>query len=60
MLNVAVVHLPQTMLDAAKKYFFRKAALEVQQFVDSSKYKNKSVWKDKILYYTGRILHTQA
>ena len=57
--KVAVVHLSQNMLDAAKSYYFRKAALEVQQFVEPSKYRDKSVWKENILYYTGRILPTQ-
>ena len=57
--NVAVIHLPQDILDAAKNYYIRKAALEVQQFIDPIKYKDKSCWKNKILYFTGRILPTQ-
>ena len=57
--NVAVVRLPEDCLTAAKNYFFRKASLEVQQFVDPNRYKKISVSKNGILYYTGRILMTQ-
>ena len=53
--QVAVIHLSEDMLNAAKAYFFQKAAEEVKHFVDPSKYKNNLVWKDGILYYTGRI-----
>ena len=35
------------------------SATEVKHFVDPSKYKNNSVWKDGILYHTGRILSMQ-
>ena len=57
--NVAVVQLHQDILQAAKNYYFRKAALEVQKFVDPSRYKQKSMMKNGILYFTGRILRTQ-
>ena len=57
--NVAVVHLTESELNASKAYFFLKASLEVKQFVDSVKYENNSVWKNGILYYTGRILPLQ-
>ena len=54
-----VVHLLKDVLSAAKNYFFRKATLEVQKFVDPKKYTNISVLKDGILYFTSRILVTQ-
>ena len=57
--NVAVVDLPQTFLNCAENYYFRKAAAEVQQFVEAHKYKKISVLKDQILYFTGRILPSQ-
>ena len=57
--SVAVVRLPENFLTAAKNYFFRKATREVQQFVDPKRYKNISVSKNGILYYSGRILMTQ-
>ena len=44
--NVVVVHLLKDVLSAAKNYFFRKATLEVQKFVDPKKYTNISVLKD--------------
>ena len=47
------------MLKAAKVYFFQKANLEVKEFVDPSRYKNNSVLKGDILYYTGSILASQ-
>ena len=58
--RVVVVHLSDGILNAARGYFFRKAALEVKHFVDKSRYENKSVWKDGILYFTGRILPMQV
>ena len=54
--KVAVVHLPENLLNSAKKYYFRKATLEVKQYVDPRRYENNSVMKNGILYYTGRIL----
>ena len=54
--KVAVVHLPENILNSAKKYYFRKATLEVKQYVDPRRYENNSVMKNGILYYTGRIL----
>ena len=57
--NVVVVHLLKDVLSAAKNYFFRKATLEVQKFVDPKKYTNISVLKDGILFFTSRILATQ-
>ena len=58
--KIAVVHLSKLILDAAKNYFFHKAALEVEHFVNPSKYENKSIWKNGILYYTGQILPSQT
>ena len=58
-IEVAVVHVHEDFINASKNYFFRKASLEVVRFVDKSKYKNKSVWKNNILYYTGRIMPSQ-
>ena len=57
--TVAVVELHPDLLQAAKNYYSRKAALEIQKFVDPSRYNNKSVLKDGILYFSGRILRTQ-
>ena len=57
--KVAVVHLSETLLNAAKGYFFKKASLEVMHFLEPSKYERNSVLKDGILYHTGRILPVQ-
>ena len=57
--KVAVVHLLEDLLNAANRYYFVKAAAEVKHFVNPSKYETKSVFKDGILYYTGRILPMQ-
>ena len=57
--QVAVIHLPENIMNAARGYLFQKAATEVKHFVDPSKYKNNSVWKDGILYHTSRILSMQ-
>ena len=54
--KVAVVHLPENILNSAKKYYFRKATLEAKQYVDPRRYENNSVMKNGILYYIGRIL----
>ena len=57
--DVAVVTVPRSVMSCAEEYYFRKAAAEVQQFVDARKYKQISVLKDEILYFTGRILPSQ-
>ena len=57
--NIAVVHISDEMLLAAKMYYFRKCTLEIQKFVDPSKYKNNSTLHEGVLYHTGRILSTQ-
>ena len=56
--TVAVIHLSEDILNAAMGYFFRKAT-ELEIFVDTKSYKNKSVKKDELLYFSGRILSTQ-
>ena len=47
-------------IQAAEDYFFRKATKEVLQFSKDSDFKKCSVMKDKVLYYTGRILDGQC
>ena len=58
-IQVAVVQLHPDILQASKNYYFRKAALEIQKFVTPSRYESRSVLKNGILYFTGRILRTQ-
>ena len=57
--RVAIVRLGPDILQAAKDYYFRKASREIEKFVDPSRYQNKSLMKNGILYFTGRILRTQ-
>jgi hypothetical protein len=57
--RTAVLFLTDDLINAARTYYFRKATAEIKGFVDPVKYKNKSVLKDGILYYTGRILASQ-
>ena len=57
--RVAVVQLEDEMLQAARNYYFRKAALEIQEFVEPHRYAKQSVFKNEMLYFTGRILRTQ-
>ena len=57
--KVAVVQLSDRLLNAAKAYYFRKATLEIKHFLEPKKYESKTVLKDSILFYTGRILSTQ-
>ena len=44
---------------AAKEYSFRKATLEVKQFIKPTQYQKISIERDGILYYSGRILPTR-
>ena len=44
----------------AKKYYFTKATEEIKAFTPLKKYSNISTEKNKILYYTGRILPTST
>ena len=57
--DVAVIEVPYRVLSCAENYYFRKAAAEVQHFVEAHKYEKTSVLKDEILYFTGRILPSQ-
>ena len=59
LINVAEIEVPCSVLSCAESYYFRKAAAEVQQFVDAHKYEKISLLKDEILYFTGRILPSQ-
>ena len=54
-----IFRVSETMLNAAKAYFFEKASAEVTKFLDHKKYKNISTLNDGILYHTGRILMVQ-
>ena len=56
---VAIVQIPEVMINASKAYFFEKASAEVLKFVDPKKYKKISTLNDRILYHTGRILLVQ-
>ena len=44
--KVTVVHIEEDILNAARSYFFRKAACEIKQFIEPRKYEKKSDWKD--------------
>ena len=57
--RTAVLHLTDNLINAARTYYFKKATAEIKGFIDPVKYKDKSVLKDGILYYTGRILASQ-
>ena len=50
------VFLSEADIKNAADYFYKKATLEVKHFAKESQYKNISVEKKNILYYTGRIL----
>ena len=54
-----VVIIQNKLLDLAQQYFFRKATEEVKHFLPASKYKEFSVEKAGVLYFSGRILPTQ-
>ena len=45
-------------ISASENYFFKKATLEVKEFVKENEYQI-SFQKDGILYYKGRILATE-
>ena len=53
------LYLSDSDLRDAANYYFRKATLEVNQFLKKDQYINISQEKDGILYYTGRILPHQ-
>jgi hypothetical protein len=54
-----MLQLSKEEVEAAENYFFRKGTLEVKQFAKGKDWKDCTVMKDKILYYTGRILDGQ-
>ena len=51
--------LHEKEVQTAENYFFFKASLEVKQFSKERDWKNVSVQKNGILYYSGRILDGQ-
>ena len=51
--------LSKQELEKATKYFFKKGTEEIKHFLKESQYKKISKEKDRILFYTGRILPTQ-
>ena len=54
------VMLTEKYLLLALDYFFKKGTLEVKKFLPNKVYKNLSEEKNGVLYYTGRILPSQA
>ena len=53
------VELTTESLCDSLRYYFKKATLEVKEFLPVSAFEKISVEKSGILYYTGRILPTQ-
>ena len=53
------VQLTEEILLLSLQYYYHKATMEVKEFVPRNSYKNISVEKNGILYYSGRILPTQ-
>ena len=51
--------MPGKLINASSAYFFKKATGEIKRYVKKNLYKDKSILKDNILYYTGRILSAQ-
>ena len=49
-----------TDVNRALDYYFRKATLEVENFLRKNMYQKISTKKDGILFYKGRILLSQA
>ena len=58
-LNPADLILTKEEIESAENYFFRKATKEIKQYTKKVEYKDVTEEKDKILYYTGRILDGQ-
>ena len=63
-LNLTIVNKLKLVLTSeelvnAENYFFLKATLEVKQFSKLKEYKDHSFMKNKILYYSGRIIDGQ-
>ena len=46
-------------ITTSENYFFKRATLEVKEFVKENEYQKISFQKDGILYYKGRILETE-
>ena len=57
--KVKIIPIPAQYMQAAKNYYFMKAAQEILRFVDARKFLDITVMKDGIFYYTSRILDTQ-
>ena len=57
--NGLVVALSEQNISSALDYFYSKATLEVKKFLKGKSYKNITIEKNGILYYTGRILPSQ-
>ena len=55
-----VIPLTDADINRALDYYFRKATLEVKNFVRKNVYQKISTEKDGILFYKGRILPSQA
>ena len=55
-----VIPLTDAGINRALDYYFRKATLEVKNFVKKNVYQKISTEKDGILFYKGRILPSQA
>ena len=53
-------NLSEDYVKRAERYYFQKGTLEVKQFSKEGEYKHCSVMRDKILYYTGRLLEGQS
>ena len=55
-----VIKLSEEFLMHALTYYFRKGTAEIKQFSNKNVYNNISKEKNGILYFTGRILPSQA
>ena len=53
------MRLTEKEINAAERYFFKKATSEVKNFISLKEYQKISFEKDDILYYSGRILPTE-
>ena len=54
-----VIDLSESDIREALDYFFRKATLEIKQFLSANMYQKISEEVNGILYYKGRIMPTQ-
>ena len=55
-----VIQLSPEEIKQAKDYFFRKGTREVKHFCKEKDWKEISVLKEDILYYSGRVLEDQT